>query len=137
MAPETDDDLLGLDPEALARAEAALDSLSPHYLSWAEADMARLRAALAELSADPSWLARLFTIAHDMKGQAATFGYPLVTTIGERLCRFIDEHPTPTPDADALARMTALVEAMGEVLAQRMAGDGGAAGRALLARLDA
>lgn len=135
MPADIDDDLLDLDPEALARAEAALNSLSPHYLSWAEADLASLRATLAELSADPSRLARLFTIAHDMKGQAATFGYPLVTMIGERLCRFIDAHPAP--DAADLARLTAMADAIAQVLTDRLEGDGGAAGRDLLARLDA
>ncbi|MBC7952030.1 MAG: Hpt domain-containing protein [Rhodospirillaceae bacterium] len=133
MPADIDDDLLGLDPEALARAEAALNSLSSRYLSWAEADLASLRAALAELSTDPSWLARLFTIAHDMKGQAATFGYPLVTTIGERLCRFIDTHPTP--DAADLAKLTAMVDAIAQVLTNRLEGDGGAAGRDVLTGL--
>jgi HPt (histidine-containing phosphotransfer) domain-containing protein len=132
MPADTDDDLLGLDPEALARAEAALNSLSSRYLSWAEADLAALRAALAELSTDPSWLARLFTIAHDMKGQAATFGYPLVTAIGERLCRYIDTHPKESDPA----RIAAMVEAIAQVLTRRLEGDGGAAGRELLARLE-
>lgn len=128
MSTETDDDLLGLDPEALARAEAALDRLSPQYLHWAEADLASLRTALAELSTE-----RLFAVAHNMKGQAATFGYPLITAIGERLCRYIDAHPK---DADP-ARLTALVEAMAQVLTVRLDGDGGTAGQAILARLDA
>lgn len=128
MSTDIDDDLLGLDPEALARAEAALNSLSSHYLSWAEADLASLRAALAEGSN-----ARLFTIAHDMKGQAATFGYPLVTTIGERLCRYLDAHPE---DADP-AQLAVLVGAIAQVLTQRLEGDGGAAGLSLLAQLDA
>ncbi|CAA7616761.1 Hpt domain-containing protein [Magnetospirillum sp. UT-4] len=133
-----DDDLLpDLDPEALARAEAALQSLSAGYLGWAEADVASLRAGLAEMGAHPGRradiLPRLFRVAHDMKGQAATFDYPLVSDIGNRLCRFIEAHPQP--DIAAEARITLLVEAIAEVLDKRLSGDGGAPGRALLDRL--
>ncbi|MBX9634973.1 MAG: Hpt domain-containing protein [Magnetospirillum sp.] len=136
MPGDWDDDL-GIDPEALARAEAALDALSSHYLSWAEADLASLQDALAQLQAQPDApapLARLFTISHDMKGQAATFGYPLLTHIGERLCRFIETHPAP--DGAALIRLADMVQAISQVLTLRMEGDGGAAGRDLLTRLD-
>lgn len=135
-APPEEDPLADLDPEALARAEAALQALSHHYLDWAEADLALLRAALAEVLAQPDQpapLARLLTIAHDMKGQAATFGYPLITGIGESLCRLINE--TPTPDAATLARLIGMVEAITEVLNHRLEGDGGAKGRDILARL--
>jgi HPt (histidine-containing phosphotransfer) domain-containing protein len=40
----------------------------------------------------------LFRAAHDIKGQAATFGFPLVAPVANSLCRLI-EH---TPDAALL-----------------------------------
>ena len=40
----------------------------------------------------------LFRAAHDIKGQAATFGYPLVAPVADSLCRLI-EH---TPDLDRI-----------------------------------
>lgn len=136
MAVGADDDPLptGLDPDALARAEAALASLSDNYLHWAEADLAALKEAYERCRAvsDPSEpLARLFTIAHDMKGQATTFGYPLVTELGHRLCREIERHPSTTTPS-----MQRLVGAIAEVLSRRLAGDGGAVGRDLLAGLE-
>lgn len=130
--PDCDLDLPGLDPAALARAEAALDALSGRYLAWAEADLKRLEAALDLLRASPgrAGLERLFTITHDMKGQAATFGYPLLSELGGRLCRLIDA--CPEPQAADIERIGALVAAMGEVLRRRLAGDGGAEGRLLV-----
>ena len=40
----------------------------------------------------------LFRAAHDMKGQAATFGFPQVAPVADSLCRLI-EH---TPDLDRI-----------------------------------
>ncbi|MGE5548354.1 MAG: Hpt domain-containing protein [Solirubrobacterales bacterium] len=132
-----DADLPDIDLEALERAEAALARLSDDYLTWAEADAARLCACLAETEgpaiADKDVLHRLFAIAHDMKGQAATFGYPLITTIAHRLCRLIDHRGAETLPR---ARVAAHVDAVSEVLARRLSGNGGAAGQAILARLD-
>jgi hypothetical protein len=124
------DGLPTLSPDDLARAEAALARLSGSYLDWAEADAARLRACLAEVLAPGAdltvLLPRLFTISHDMKGQAATFGYPLLSELGNRLCRLIEDQPAPGPEI--LERMAALADGMGRVVAERLSGDGGEAG---------
>jgi len=129
-----DGELPELPPDILARAEAALAGLSGRYLEWAGADAARLRACLDEVRTPGADLAmllpRLFTISHDMKGQAATFGYPLVSELGNRLCRLIEDEPIPDPEG--VARLARLAEGMIQVIAQRLDGDGGAAGRALL-----
>ena len=129
---------LGIDPEALARAEAALAALGGDYLTWAANDIDRLRAAVAALRrAGPespeqrSEAARLvFAIAHDVKGQAATFGYPLLSRFGAALCRL-----TANGEAACATRAEALVAAMGLVLHGHMTDEGGEGGRALVARL--
>lgn len=122
--------------EAMARAEAALAGLTQRYITWAEADLARLRASLEEFrAAGPDAadaLSTIFTISHDMKGQAATFGYPLVTELGNRLCRLIEA--TPSPDSHGIGRITGLVDAIGQVITARLDGDGGTLGRTLLDR---
>ena len=38
----------------------------------------------------------LFRAAHDIKGQAATFGYPLVAPVADSLCRLIEHTPEVT-----------------------------------------
>lgn len=120
-----EDDFPPLDPDALARAEAALQRLSSQYLQWAAADLAELEANLAQLPGDASALQRMFVVAHDMKGQAGTFGYPLVTELGNRLCRLIEAGG----DGGDVA---ALVTALHQVIDGHLVGDGGEAGRALL-----
>jgi hypothetical protein len=122
-----------LDPDDLARAEAALAGLAADYIQWAEADMARLKDALGCALAEgerEAAVAELFAIAHDVKGQAGTFGYGLLSTLGGRLCKLIQATPDDT------AAMAALVNAMAEVVAARLSGDGGERGQALLAALD-
>jgi len=37
----------------------------------------------------------LFRAAHDIKGEAATFGYPAVASAAEGLCRLIEHAPDP------------------------------------------
>lgn len=127
-----------LDPDALARAEAALSALSNDYLTWVEADLAALVAEVSALRAAvpaerPIVCARLFAIAHDMKGQAGTFGYPLLTGLGNALCRLVEDHAIV--DADMLGRLEALAAAMAEIIAFRLDGDGGQRGHELMARL--
>ena len=127
------DHLPAIDPQALARAEAALDELAGAFLTWADADMAALRVGFASLSREPDQrtehLRTLATIAHDMKGVAATFGYPLVGRISQELYRLIDD------GAVSLPRIGDLIEAMASVLADRLEDDGGEAGRRLINRL--
>jgi len=120
-----EDDSVGLSPDALARAEAALARLSDDYLRWVQADLATAQACL-----DSGDLSRLYTIVHDIKGQAATFGYPLVSTIGARLCQMLH---APSPPRTGVSR---LLEAMQTVITHRLTDDGGAQGRELLKRLD-
>lgn len=129
---------LGIDPAALARAEAALAALGGDYLTWAANDIDRLRAAVAALRrAGPGSMeqrtdaARLvFAIAHDVKGQAATFGYPLLSRFAAALCRL-----TGNGEAACATRAEALVAAMGLVLHGHLTDEGGEGGRVLVARL--
>ncbi len=128
-----------LDPEALARAEAALSALSDEYLRWIEADLLRLATALAALrsAGAAQWhaaAAAVFAVAHDIKGQAATFDYPLLSRLGLALCRLV--HAAKGVDAVLLRRLDMVAEAMAQVVAQRLSGDGGADGRDLLRRLE-
>lgn len=86
----------GGDP--IARAQAALNELSGDFAAWMQDECDRLNAArqlIKEKGFSKERLDEMFRAAHDIKGDAATFGYPLVAPIAESLCRLI-EH---TPDA--------------------------------------
>ena len=88
--PESDLD----DP--VARAEKALADLSGEFKDWMGVEADRLSAAHAAILKDGftnSTCAELFRAAHDIKGDAATFGYPSASAAAESLCRIIEHAP--------------------------------------------
>ena len=88
--------------DPVARAEAALAELAADFSVWMDNECERLDAARNAIKAvrhHPGNKDALFLAAHDIKGEAATFGYPLVAPVADSLCRLI-EH---TPDIDAAA----------------------------------
>ncbi len=86
-----------LDP--VARAEQALAELSSEFGAWMEMECARLDAARRQARSS-GWSTadrdELFRAAHDIKGQAATFGFPLIAPVAESLCRLIEHAPDPS-----------------------------------------
>jgi chemotaxis protein histidine kinase CheA len=87
-----DDDI----DDPIARAEKALSDLSGEFRQWMEIEVERLAAAHAALVKDGfTKVARdeLFRAAHDIKGDAVTFGFPPAGTIAESLCRIIEHAP--------------------------------------------
>jgi chemotaxis protein histidine kinase CheA len=84
----------GDDP--LARAEAALVQLSGEFAGWMEEQCDRLdtaRRAVRERGFSKPSFDELFHAAHDIKGDAATFGFPLAAPAAESLCRVLDHSP--------------------------------------------
>jgi len=82
--------------DPVARAEKALQGLSSEFEGWMTTECDRLAAAHAAILKDGfSALARdeLFRAAHDIKGDAATFGYPTAAAAAESLCRIIEHAP--------------------------------------------
>jgi HPt (histidine-containing phosphotransfer) domain-containing protein len=88
--PESDLD----DP--VARAEKALAGLSGEFKNWMAIEADRLSAAHAAILMDGfngATREELFRAAHDIKGDAATFGYPSAGAAAESLCRIIEHAP--------------------------------------------
>lgn len=84
------------DDDPLARAEAALAQLSGEFGVWMTAECDRLdaaRRAVKEHGFGKRNLDELFFAAHDVKGDAATFGFPLTAPAAESLCRVIEHSP--------------------------------------------
>jgi HPt (histidine-containing phosphotransfer) domain-containing protein len=91
---KTTPDSGGEDP--VARAERALAELSPEFGQWMDSECERLDRARRELVNGGFTEAKkeaLFHAAHDIKGQAATFGYPAVSSAANSLCRLIEHTP--------------------------------------------
>jgi HPt (histidine-containing phosphotransfer) domain-containing protein len=82
--------------DPVARAEKALAGLSGEFKSWMTIEADRLSAAhSAILKNGFTSLTReeLFRAAHDIKGDAATFGFPSAGAAAESLCRIIEHAP--------------------------------------------
>lgn len=80
----------------VARAEKALAELSSEFSSWMDSECERLDAARRDVKSKGFTKAtrdELFLAAHDIKGQAATFGYPFVASSADSLCRLIEHTP--------------------------------------------
>ena len=86
---------VGIDMAAVNRAEAAMDALKSEFADWAQDDVRRLVAARDAFAANPDLAARagLLRAAHDMKGQAATFNYPLIARVAGSLSHLIHDLP--------------------------------------------
>lgn len=129
----------GFDPHALARAEAGVASLASDFDADAPERVRRVRAALAAVPAEPAAraaaVARIHRAVFDFKSFGATFGFPLVTRIGESLCRFIEGRGAIGDDD--LEIVKAHVDALATVICERIRDDGGELGRAVVAGLEA
>lgn len=87
-----DDGSGGIDFDAIERAEAALAELSAEFDGWMASELDRLvaaRDAAAERLTDQT-RAAIYSVSHDLRGEGATFGYPLVAQIADSLCRLLD-----------------------------------------------
>jgi HPt (histidine-containing phosphotransfer) domain-containing protein len=85
------------DPDPVARAEQALAELSTEFSSWMQQECDRLDAArhkIRDAGFTKASREALFHAAHDIKGEAATFGYPAVAGVAESLCRLVEHTPT-------------------------------------------
>ena len=81
-----------IDDEAVSKAERDLDRLSAQFDAWMDQELSRLTAARDR--ARREGLAgeageALFTAAHDIRGEAATLGFPVAGGIAATLCDLI------------------------------------------------
>ena len=82
--------------DPIGRAEKALAGLSGEFRNWMVIESDRLAAAHAAILAHGFTDAtrdELFRAAHDVKGDAATFGFPSAGAAAESLCRIIEHAP--------------------------------------------
>ena len=82
--------------DPVARAEKALAGLSGEFKNWMTIESDRLAAAYAAVLKDgftKDISEELFRAAHDIKGDAATFGFPSAAAAADSLCRIIEHAP--------------------------------------------
>jgi HPt (histidine-containing phosphotransfer) domain-containing protein len=82
--------------DPVARAEQALRGLSGQFADWMHEECEKLVASHGIVRREgfiPVARDNLYRAAHDIKGQAATFGYPAAAAAAESLCRIMDHAP--------------------------------------------
>lgn len=134
-----DDDTRGFS-RALEQAQAAIADLADQYIGWVTDDLARLRQAAMPLATGPftdpaigDQIKAAFDVAHDIKGQGGTFGYPLVTDVANLLCRYLEQaRKSGHVDREVI---DSHVEALETLIENRIGGNGGELGAEILESL--
>lgn len=122
------------DPKAIRRAEAAIEKVGKDFPKWAQGDLDEMDKALAVARKNPEqqedYIMRIFRTSMDLKGQGGSFGYTLISEIGDSLKKFTESRKEASPrDVEIIA---AHVNAMRVVMVENIKGDGGETGRAIV-----
>jgi hypothetical protein len=122
-----------LDPSAVAQARAVVEARARQYPATVLVDIELMELKLASAEDEPATgqahLQRLSSIAHDMSGQGATYGYPLITKMASSLVAFTRSCRGSDDDREVIAIH---LQAMRAVAEGELTGDGGPAGRELV-----
>ena len=121
-APPSKNDLGSI----LLEADQGIADMSKDYLDYARDDARRLGAACDELESSggaKEAIETAYWIAHQMKGQGGTFGYPLITAVGASLCDLLDGRESLDAAQVQAARLH--FEAMSLVVSRPLKGDDG------------
>ena len=122
----------------LDAAERGIAEARGAFLLSVGDDLAKLTShteqALADKDNRATHVEALYMKSSELKGQGGSFGYPLMTTIGSQLCRFIETAGNNLSDAQ-MGVVKLHVETLRLVIQQKMEGEGGATGQKLLTGL--
>ncbi len=123
-----------LDTKAIERADAAIKTIGNDFATWAQSDFDELDKALAAARKNPDqqedYITEIVRRAMELKGQGGSFGYDLISQVGDSLKQFTDSRSEANPrDVEIIA---AHVDAMRRVMVDNIKGDGGDVGRAIV-----
>lgn len=126
-----------IDEKALEKAEEVISSLADSYLVSVEEDIRKIDEAFDKLEAAPGdrkkELMGVFQEALNLKGQGGSFGYDLMTTIGNELCRFIERlDKAGQKEVEAIGLH---IDSLKLVISDDIKGTGGDEGEKILAGL--
>ena len=114
------------DPIDLNELDKVLAELGAQFVERLPGELQDIEdafAALREAGGDADSRNRLFRLVHDLKGQAGTFDYHLITVIGNDLCRFLEHSAEMTMPRLMVAGF--FIDAMKRVADKKITGDGG------------
>ncbi|SDF52796.1 MULTISPECIES: Hpt domain-containing protein [Thalassobaculum] len=124
----------GADPANLIRrADKQVQKLSGEFEEIFAATIPALGEAMEAVrksdGADKDALGQVRRMLHDLRGQAGTFGYPLVSQVGDSACKFIDlSDQIGAPETEVLGMH---IDALKAISQAKIKGDGGPVGAEL------
>lgn len=120
--------------DLLAQAEASLERQSLDFTEWAQNYLKDIGVMLDKARAAPEkrrgYINEINVVAHELRGQGGTFGYPLITIFGKSL--YDATHAECGEEDKELDIIKAHIDSMRAVLREKISGDGGPVGRQLL-----
>lgn len=127
-----------LPTRVLSEADSKLDRSATDFHTWALDYLRSLSRLCVVASKAPAAKRRkLFEhinlIAHELRGQGGTFGYPLITVVGKMLYQITGLGCST--DDNAIEIVKAHIDTMRVVFRDKVTGDGGEVGRDLLGAL--
>ena len=129
-----------IDPSVLQRVESKISDMAGDYSTWVADEIHKLSETLYKLREEGADVRKLMgqlnAGAHEMRGQGGIFGYPLITDFCKSLFQLTNRKATTITDNE-FELLKAHVDAIKVVIAERVEGDGGETGRALLSGLQA
>ena len=126
--------------EALERALSEMKKSQEDYPDWVKQTLNDLTDDLKAAS-EKDEVARqrnfkhIGALAHELKGQGGTFGYPLISVFGKSLNEFTEKEVGYITD-NHLEIVKAHIDVMRAVIKDRVSGDGGNIGRELIMVLE-
>ena len=127
-----------VDNEVIERAQHAIDNMTDEYLEWVQKDIAQIESALDDVKANTGdrseKLQDIFKVSHDIKGQGGSFGYDLMTIIGNQICRLIEA--ADPQDRNLVEVIDVHVGAMKLIVSTKLKKTGGREGELMLAGLE-
>ena len=122
------------------KAMDVLADLAKEYETWVLSDLQHLNDVFVKAqSVEGIERAKLiqsdlFRIAHDIKGQGATFDYDLMTQVGNHLCRYIEKKSSY--GEKELDDIETHICALNQIIKGHLKGDGGEMGQKLLSHIE-
>ncbi|MDH3701256.1 MAG: hypothetical protein OEU46_08070 [Alphaproteobacteria bacterium] len=121
----------------LKKANQVIEEMTASFVDVLRVEIDKMIALSqdAKSASDKSALVeRIFEVSHDLRGQASTFDFPLVTRIGSSLCCFTEA--ADLSDVRAHEVIDAHINSMKLVVTQGLRGDGGAVGQKIATGLE-
>lgn len=121
----------------IAQAEETVQKLGGEFEGIFAESVASLASAMAEVRKTgmdrERGLIQMRRLLHDLRGQAGTFGYPLVSQVGDSACKFIDLSEDIGTNEVAVLAMH--IDALKAINQSKITGDGGPIGHELMSGL--